>query len=316
MPVVGIAAAILCAAGLAAATARARRVRPFGWPGWLGAAVAGGCAAILASPVSKPAGLGALAWSGYVLAADSAVFSLRGRSLIRSCPDRFVWLAALSIFLWIPFEWYNLRLAGWYRAGLPLDLSRHLLLGWSFACIWPALFETADLLLAIAGGRASMRAALREPSARLPIPPLAAGAACLVVPLLVPRLDFGQHLLPLAGVGFLLALDPVNAAAGRPSLWRDWLGGNRARVLALMSAGLLCGLLADCLNLAAAARVSSLYAFGASRTVVGWPVAAYLAFPVFGLQAFAMHVFAAGVLGLPAAPVPSSEEESGTRAGR
>ena len=40
-----------------------------------------------------------LVWTGYILAVDAAVFSLQRRSLIRSSPEAFLWMAILSIFL-------------------------------------------------------------------------------------------------------------------------------------------------------------------------------------------------------------------------
>ncbi len=321
VPVIGLTAAALCAVLLLAACLRAERRRPFGWPGWAGLAAFAGCAAILASPAAAPAPTVPLAWSGLVLAADSAVHALRGRSLLRTRPEVFVWLATLSVFLWLPFEWYNLQLGGWYRAGLPSGPARYLVLGWSFACLWPALFETADLLLALAGRRPPTGSSRRAPRRAWTVPVVATGVACLALPLLVPRLDLGERLLPAAAAGFLLVLDPVNAAGGRPSLWGDWLAGGRARAVALMASGLFCGLVADCLNHAASARLYCIASLPFGAKVVEWPALAYLAFPVFALQAFAMHASAAAALGLPPAPLPSwsrvsHEDAVGARAQR
>ena len=255
--------------------------------------------------MAEPVILGAIAWTGLILAVDSSVHALRGRSLIRSSPAAFAWLAVLSIFLWLPFEWYNLRLGGWYRSGLPTGPIRYLLMGWFSACIWPVLFEMADLIAALAAPEAPCE---ERP---MPVRPgraatvVALGAACLVVPLLVPRLDLGEHLLPLAGVGFLLLLDPLNAAAGRPSLWSDWRSGNRVRIVVIALSGGLCGLLADCMNHGAAAKWHSIYRAGPDLGVLELPLVGYLILPLFALQAHAMHAFAAGMLGLPRAEIPT-----------
>lgn len=262
---------------------------------------------MLASPLEEPPGLTALAWTGYLLAVDSAVFSVRGQSLLRSHPERLAWLAVLSVFLWMPFEWYNLRLAGWYRSGLPLGPVRYLLLGWSFACVWPALFLTADLLLAVIRPRLALGRRPDPGPARNAWPLVGTGAACLVIPVLVPRLDLGEHMLGLAGVGFLLLLDPWNAARGQPALWKDWAEGGRARPVALAASGLLCGLFADGLNWLAGPGWHCIWGLGPPWRAFELPIAAYAVFPFFGAQAFAMHVFAADLLGLPAARVPSSE---------
>ena len=255
--------------------------------------------------MAEPVFLGAVAWTGLILAVDSSVHALRGRSLIRSSPAAFAWLAVLSIFLWLPFEWYNLRLGGWYRTGLPAGPIRYLLLGWFAACIWPALFEMADLfaaLAALAAPREARPMSLRPGRAATVV---ALGAACLAVPVLVPRLDLGEHMLPLAGVGFLLLLDPLNAVAGRPSLWSDWRSGNYVRIAATALSGAFCGLLAACMNHGAAAKWHSIYRAGSDLGVLELPLVGYLILPLFALQALAMHVFAVAVLGLPRAEIPT-----------
>lgn len=299
----------LAVGGLIAVCARTGRPHRFGVIGWAGLTTAATCAALLAGPYEVPPGLVALAWGGYVVAADSAVFSFRGCSLIRSAPRAFVWLAALSIFLWLPFEWYNLHLAAWYRSGLPAGPARYFVLGWSFSCVWPVLFETADLFLAVA----SRNVPPIEPGpgrrSRLAVPVVAAGAACLALPVLVPRLDVGEHLLGLTAVGFFLVLDPLNAARGDVSLWRAWSNGGRALFVAMAAAGVFCGLVADGLNYMADARWHSISALGAGVKLFELPLVAYLACAAFGPQAFAMHVFATGLLNLPRALLPSRPDD-------
>ena len=257
------------------------------------------CACLLAAPLPKPAFLGALAWSGYTLAADSAVYSIRGRSILRTRPEAFLWLAVLSLFLWLPFEWYNLRLAAWYWAGMPTGPLRYLLLGWAYACIWPAIFETADLLLATLFRLEPRQLTSESPRLGRLAAVVAVGALCLAFPVLLPRLDLGEHLFGLPSVGFLLLLDPLNLSHGRPSLWLDWRAGSRARTAALAVSGAYCGLMAECLNYWADAKWHGIASLGADFGVFELSALSYLAFPLFGLQSFAMHTFAAGVLNLP-----------------
>lgn len=305
MRLLGLSAFIVALTALTAACLRIARPSWFGVPGWVGLSALVTSTAWLASHSDTPAGLVPLAWTGYVLAADSAVFAIRGQSLLRTRPETFAWLAILSVFLWMPFEWYNLQLAGWYRAGLPSGPIRFVLLGWSFACIWPALFETADLLLAVSRSGSGEDPPGSTASIRKAAALIAAGAAFLVVPLLVPRLDLGEHLLALAGAGFLLVLDPWNAVQGRPSLWQDWVDGRRSRLAALAVSGLVCGLFADGLNWLAGLGWHCIWSLGPPLKVFELPLSAYGVLPFFGAQAFAMHVFSTGILGLPSSPVPS-----------
>ena len=91
-----------------------------------------------------------IAWSAYILIADAAVFSLTGRSRLRTAPLTLLRMAALSIPLWLIFEAYNLRLRNWTYTGVPDSWPQPLLgYAWSFATITPAIFETADLIQAV-----------------------------------------------------------------------------------------------------------------------------------------------------------------------
>ena len=256
-------------------------------------------AALTVALDSEPPFTGAVTWTGYVLASDVPARALRRRSILSSRPDAFVWLAVLSIFLWLPFEWFNQRLGLWYRAGQPAGIGRQLVLGWSFACVWPALFETAALLAPALPADRKRDARRPARSARVRHCASLLGACCLGLPLVAPRLDFGEHLGALAAVGFLLLLDPLNLAAGRASLWRDWASGNRSRAVAFALAGGACGLTAETLNHWASAKRHSISALGAGWKLLEFPAWTCMVWPLFGLQAFAMHVFAAGALGLP-----------------
>ena len=253
----------------------------------------------MALRLSEPAVVGTLAWTGYVLAVDAAIFAVRGKSLIRSRPDAFLWLVILSVFLWLPFEWYNVRLAGWYRSGLPLNLSRYLLLGWSFACIWPALIETADLLVELWFKRSHSDKLHWRPNPALACGICASGATLLLVPLVVPRLDLGEYMLPLASIGFLLLLEPWNCLDGRTSLWLDARSCDYSRLKSLTGAGLLCGLWLDALNHVSHAKWHSLWSFASAGAPFELPWAAYAVLPLFSWQAFAMYEFAVAILGLP-----------------
>lgn len=305
----GLAAIIvlkLAAATLVIAFVRVPRCRPIGVAGWACIAVFCVCGAWLGTSFPKPAWLVAAAWTAYVVAIDAAVYAVRGCSLLRSRANAFLWLAVLSVFLWMPFEWYNLRLAAWYRSGLPDGPLGYVLLGWSSACVWPALYETADLFLALASRTDPPRTGRFPPSPAAGIA-LAAGVACLTVPVAIPRLDAGEFLAPLVACGFLLVLDPVNRWRGWPSLWSDWSARYCHRIAALALSGTLCGLLADCLNAGASARWHSIYA-AADLKVFELPLAALAVLPVFALQAYVLHGWAASVLGLPVAVVPSTSE--------
>ena len=183
-----------------------------------------------------------LVWTGYILAVDAAVFRLRGRSVIKTEPQAFVWMVVLSIFLWLIFEGYNLYLRNWIYVGLPNSvIPCYLGYGWSFATIWPCVLETTELLLATWFRNSP---APPEPAvpAKAPVAPIIAGIVILAMPPLMP-LDIAVYLFGPVWLGFILLLDPLNYRDGRPSLWGDWANGHKTRTWALLTAGLICGLL-------------------------------------------------------------------------
>jgi hypothetical protein len=159
---------------------------------------------------------------------------------------------------------------------------------WAFATIWPALFETAALLGA---------GPLPTPSPRpRPAPPsiglrwaMAVGAAFVVVPPLLPAAvrpwTFG-----FVWLGFVLLLDPLNGWAGRPSFLAAWRAGDRAFVWRWLVAGLVCAFLWEFWNYWALAkwRYVGVPVFPSIR-LFEMPLAAYLGFPPFALEVFAMY---------------------------
>jgi hypothetical protein len=238
-----------------------------------------------------------ICWTGYILVLDAAVFRVRGRSLLRTEPQAFVWMAVLSIFLWIIFEAYNLELRNWTYVGLPRnELVRYLGYGWSFATIWPAVLETAEFLLAT----------LFRERGGAPFPPqprkatavwILLGLAMLVFPLLA-RFDVQTYLFGLVWLGFILTVDPLNYRAQRPSLLGDLMQGYRARTLALLLAGCLCGIVWEFWNYWATGKWFYIFPILEQYRIFEMPVPGYLGFPAFALEVFVMYVFAAGALKL------------------
>jgi hypothetical protein len=268
-----------------------------------------------------------IVWTGYLLFADALVYSLRGSSLLAGSVRGFITLAACSIPLWLIFEAYNLRLRNWTYVGLPQNIFlRWLGYGWSFATIWPAIFETADLLSALAGSPETMKkprfsSLAKEgpgvvgPSATTPNPlldqagsqfpsseafpklwpaqllvPFVLGLACLVIPLLVPP-RLGGYLFGAVWVGFVLLFDPINYCWGGRSLGRDLARGHAARLAAFLSSGLVCGILWEFWNYWAAAKWLYIFPIWQNWKVFEMPAPGFLGFPPFAVECAVMYEF-------------------------
>jgi hypothetical protein len=231
-------------------------------------------------------------WTAYVLLADALVLRRQGESLVHDRPREAAFMATVSIPLWLVFELYNWRLQNWAYFGVPEPVWLAALgYAWAFATIWPGLFETAALLEACGVFAGPAAPPTRPPTPRALDTAVAVGAVCLVVPPLLPAggrpWTFG-----FVGLGFILLLEPLNYRAGRPSLLAAWTRGDRGVVSRWLLAGLLCGVLWEFWNYWAVGQ----WRYVGVPILPEWklfemPLAGYLGFPPFALEAFAMYHF-------------------------
>jgi hypothetical protein len=194
-----------------------------------------------------------IAWTGFIIFADAVVYRARGNSWMRSSPREFAALCLVSIPLWLVFESFNLVLRNWHYVGLPENVVlRTVGYAWSFATIWPAIFEASELISVWRTGQerlrprfaaakqsrgeasASVRAAGGPPprlprwgprgGAPAPVQKRQAGpshrgfalptigALMLASPFLVAP-AVARYLAAPVWLGFVLLLDPINASA-------------------------------------------------------------------------------------------------------
>ncbi|MBI2467417.1 MAG: hypothetical protein HYV62_06325 [Candidatus Rokubacteria bacterium] len=277
------------------------------WYGWLGLGV------LLLDEALLPWRLEPLVrwftptmWTAYILVADALVLRRRGASLIHDRPREAAFMATASIPLWLVFEAYNWRLQNWAYFGVPEPAWLAALgYAWSFATITPGLYQTAALLEAFAVF-AGARGPVRPPAPGLLRASVAVGAAFLVIPPLLPA-SVRPWTFGFVWLGFILFLDPLNHRAGRPSFTGAWARGDRGFVYRWLLAGLVCGFLWEFWNYWATAR----WTYVGVPVFPDWkifemPLAGYLGFPPFALEAFAMYHFVRPLAGLPASRHSSS----------
>ncbi len=261
-----------------------------------------------------------ICWTGFIIFADTVVYRARGNSWIRSSPRECAALCLVSIPLWLVFEGFNLVLKNWHYVGLPENaLLRTFGYAWSFATIWPAIFEAAELISvwraggAGAAGRAGgeMRVENSHPAhpaypARPPSPahpaPIALGALMLGSPFVVTP-AVAQYLAAPVWLGFILLLDPINAARGGESLLLDWRHGQFNRTKNLILSGFLCGGLWELWNYWAHAKWQYSVPIFENLKIFEMPLPGYLGFPAFALECFTMYVFVRSLISRPARPI-------------
>jgi hypothetical protein len=274
---------------------RRSRRRAFPAHGWLGIVALAGAELMLFRGIEPVATyFTPIAWSAYILIADGAVLALTNRSRLHDAPLIVARMAVLSIPLWLIFEAYNLRLTNWTYTGVPIGWPAALAgYGWSFATITPAIFETSDLVQAL------LPAVPVEP---WKIPRAAenammvCGAACLIVPLAVPRY-IAAYLFVLVWLGFILLLDPINHRLRLPSFLGDLSDGFARRFYGFLGAGWICGWLWEFWNYWAHAKWRYTFPVFQQSKIFEMPAPGYLGFIPFALECFAMYVTAAWLAG-------------------
>ena len=232
------------------------------------------------------------AWTGYVLLVDGLVYRLRGSSWITTNFREFVFLAIVSIPLWVVFEGYNLLIENWHYINLPESVVvRYFGYAWAFATISPGIFQTAELIATLRNPRRPIVDPPRPVTATRLSPAdyayVAAGAAMLAWPLVWPS----PYLAAPVFLGFIFLLDPLNARAGDESLLRDLRAGRRDRLVNLLVAGFICGGLWEFWNFWARAKWIYTVPIVGDIKIFEMPVLGYFGFPPFALECFTMYVF-------------------------
>ena len=245
-----------------------------------------------------------IAWTTYLLIADSMVQSITGRSRMTDSPRGFLLCAALSVPLWTIFELYNLRLANWTYVGVPVSWAGALLgYGWSFATITPGILETADLIESFglwvphpSPGLARVGNPAVQFSPRAHLGFVVFGAACLITPLVIPQ-ETAAYLFALVWIGFVFLLDPINYRRGLPSLLGELAAGRRGRLYSLLLSGWVCGWLWEFWNNWAAAKWHYIFPMFQDWKIFEMPAPGFLGFLPFALECFVMYVSATAALG-------------------
>ena len=244
------------------------------------------------------------AWTGYVLFVDGLVARATGRSWLTTRRREFPFLVLASIGLWLLFEAYNLHMQNWYYTGLPESAwLRDLGYGWSFATILPGVFETTDLVAAMAGRPMEWDARGQAMSAPLQRAIwLTGGLALVLIPVALPA-GVARYLFGAVWLGFFFLIDPINEQLGAPSLARSWRLGRRWPLWSLLLAGGICGLLWETWNFQAfgAGGAHWVYTVPDELRVFGlhfgkMPLLGLLGFPPFALELFALYNAAKAIL--------------------
>jgi hypothetical protein len=232
-------------------------------------------------------------WLGYILTVDGLTSLRTGTSLWTRDPRQFALLFLFSIPLWWLFEFANRYLGNWrYLLPRPIGEVEYILrASLAFSTVMPAIFVSAELVRTFAFF-APRRDGPRIGLSRGGLLAVAlAGAAMFVLSLVIPRYAF-----PLVWIGFFLALDPINALLGNPSILAQLREGRWDTVLVLAAAGLTCGFFWEFWNVYAMPKWVYEVPFVGRPKLFELPVLGYGGYPPFALGVFAAWSLMHGVL--------------------
>jgi hypothetical protein len=232
-----------------------------------------------------------LAWWPYIFLIDTFTCAVEGTSLLRDRPAELAAMLPWSVFIWLIFELFNLRLANWHYINVTgIFWQRWVGYLVSFATVLPAVLLTAELLRVLGLFRGAQVRPIPRTTAWYPWF-WGLGLLCGLLPLLWPRYFFS-----LVWGTFVFLLEPfIHRAGGHkahaPSLMADLERGDPRRIYLLLAAGLVCGGLWEFWNFWAHTKWVYSVPYFTDLKLFEMPLAGFLGFPPFALECFVMYSF-------------------------
>ena len=191
----------------------------------------------------------------------------------------------ISVAFWLIFEFYNLFLDNWHYVNLPEKIwIRVIGFTWSFATIWPAILETAELFRVLHIFD-KIKIGERSISPKILRTSIGLGVIFLVIPIAFPS----TYLAVLVWLGFIFLLGPINYFFRTNSLFRDLEKGRLTILLSLFLSGLTCGLLWEFWNYWALSKWIYTVPILESVKIFEMPVIGYLGFLPFAVECYIMY---------------------------
>ncbi|MEW6237558.1 MAG: hypothetical protein AB1656_19420 [Candidatus Omnitrophota bacterium] len=195
-----------------------------------------------------------IVWWGYILFLDGIIKRRRGVSFLADRPRFFVFMAAVSLFWWLIFEFYNCYLENWIYIGLPPNIiHRYICYALAYATITPAILETYEIFLTFWPPRQKLDFT-RRPHKTTVWLWFFFGLLSVTVPLLIPWREVRHYLFAFVWMGFVFLLEPLAYWSGGYSLLRLWSAGCRKLAWLMFVSGGVCGLLWEFWNYWAGAK--------------------------------------------------------------
>ncbi|MEW6455824.1 MAG: hypothetical protein AB1410_03800 [Acidobacteriota bacterium] len=226
-----------------------------------------------------------LSWWSYILIIDSLNFRKRKTSQLYSSLKDFLFMAFISVFLWLIFEIFNLRLKNWSYHNLPANLPER----WTgyfigFATVIPALMETAlfiEGLLKINTSKFSIKV-----TKNLIIISILIGFLLIFL-----FLSFPKQFFAFVWLCFIFLIPPFNYILKNDDFFSDLEKGYPGRIISWLIAGLIAGFFWEFWNNWALSRWRYNIPYFNFLKVFEMPILGFLGFPPFALEVFSIYQF-------------------------
>lgn len=226
------------------------------------------------------------AWWSFILVVDSLNFRIRRHSPLSLSTGNFLFTAFISVFVWLFFELFNLRVRNWSYHNLPSSaFERWLGYFIAYASVIPALREVSFFLESLLKGKklALFRIKVNPFFLKLCI---LIGFLFILLSLLWPGLFF-----PLVWLCFMFLLEPVNYWLKNESLLIDQERKDWSRIWSWVLAGLVAGFLWELFNFWAGSHWEYSLPYLDFWHVFQMPVFGYTGFMPFALEVFIFYQF-------------------------
>ncbi|MGD2246306.1 MAG: hypothetical protein PVI11_07155 [Candidatus Aminicenantes bacterium] len=224
------------------------------------------------------------AWWAFILILDSLNYRNRGSSPLSEDLSDFLFLAFLSVCVWLVFELFNLRLNNWSYFDLPPSrFSRWLGYFLAFATVIPALKELSLLFQFVRGRKRSRLFRLRVTPLFLRGSAFLGGLGVVLI-LVWPRIFF-----PLLWVSLVFLVEPLNYRLRIGSLLTDLETNDWSRFIDWILAGLAAGFFWEFWNFWAGSRWEYTLPYLDFWHIFQMPVFGYIGFLPFALEIFAVQ---------------------------
>jgi len=224
------------------------------------------------------------AWWSFILIIDSLNFRRTKSSPLSKSTTVFLFTAFISVFVWLIFELFNLRLRNWTYHDLPPALwERWLGYFIAFASVIPAVTEIALFIRSFFKGREFSLFKIRVSPFFSKIL-FILGVFSVILSLTWPRIFF-----PFVWLCFIFLLEPLNYRLKNRTFLREVEEERWSQFLSWILAGLVTGILWEFWNFWAASHWKYSLPYLNFWRVFQMPVFGYTGFLPFALEIFALY---------------------------